>query len=142
MIDSHFDVARRLRHTARINKIANRYWAGWKLSLTFGPYEQAFEPWRAAGAKAMATEIFEQVHGKPAPDDNPSASAALQRNRWHLSASWRGNYPAADGKHSLQELIVAIGVPEAERAGIQPIRMMLPDGSASPQVTHWIWREQ
>jgi len=146
MIDPPTDIARRLRRDARARRLASRFWAGWRLELTFGPFEQAVEPERAAAAMTTAAALFEQAYGKPPPADNPAfgsaASAEMQRDLWHLSVSWRGTYPAADGKRLLGELIVAMGVPEDKREGIQPMRVLTPGGASSPQVTHWIWREQ
>ena len=59
----------------------------------------------------------------------------MDRDLWHLSASWRGGTPAEQGRAALAELLVALEVPEKGRAGHQPIR------GPWAQVTHWIWRD-
>ena len=137
MIDSPSDVAYRLRRTARETKLAERFWAGWKLSLTFGPISQALAKDRVLLAREAASKLL----GRPWTESDSSLTDERERDTWHLSASWRGTYPVADGKCLLDELIVALGVPEADRAGIQPLRLMGPGGVMSPQVTHWIWRD-
>lgn len=137
MIDPPSDVARRLRRTARDKRLADRYWAGWKLSLTFGPIVAAFGVKQTAMAYRVAAELL----GQQVADVDLVAANAAQRDEWHLSASWRGAYPAADGRRLLGELIVALGVPEAKRAGQQPLRVRGADGVASPQVTHWTWKD-
>lgn len=137
VIDSPSDVAYRLRRTVREKKLVERYWAGWKLSMTFGPSAEAFGPERISLARQTASAIL----GKPWTEANSAQSMELERDEWHLSVSWRGTYPVADGKRLLDELIIALNVPEADRAGQQPIRTMRPGGALSPQVTHWIWRD-
>ena len=143
MIDSPSDVARRLRRDARANRRATRYWAGWRLELTFGPYELALEPEWVALAKTTAAAVYEQVHGKTAPDGPEAEAASLeaQRDLWHLSVSWRGGHPAEPARLLLAELVVAIGVPEGERDGRQVARVYNPHGQPSPQVTHWTWKD-
>jgi len=138
MIDPPADIARRLRRDARNRHLAERYWAGWKLTLTFGPIAEAFEPTRIAWAREAASELL----GQPWTETESVMAVEHERNLWHLSVSWRGAYPADDGKRLLGELIVAMGVPEDKREGIQPMRVLAPSGASSPQVTHWIWREQ
>jgi len=144
LADPASDVARRLRRDAKKYKHAERYWAGWRLELTFGPYEQAFDQERAAKAKAAAAKIFEQFHGKPAPSGPEADAASLesQRDLWHLSVSWRGSFPADDGRLALSELIESLGVPEDQRKGQQFARLYSPSGRPSPQVTHWIWKDE
>jgi hypothetical protein len=137
MIDTPADIARRLRRDARNKRLAERYWAGWKLSLTWGPIAEAFEPERTAFARAAASELL----GEPWTEAHSAMTAEAERDLWHLSVSWRGTYPVADGKRLLGELIVALGVPEDKRAGYQPVRVLGPDGRQSPQVTHWIWMD-
>lgn len=137
MIDLPSDVARRLRRTARDKKLVDRYWAGWKLSLTFGPIADAMSPLDVAMARATASKLL----GRPWTEADTKRAAEVERDEWHLSASWRGAYPAADGRRLLGELIVALGVPEAKRAGQQPLRVRGADGVASPQVTHWTWKD-
>lgn len=134
MIDPAADVARRIRRDAQKGE-AVRYWAGWRLALTFGPYDQAFDPARVA----MVKETVERTFGEP-PPVGPEALAA-QRDLWHLSVSWRGGFPVEEGKRLLAELVVAMGVPEDKRGGYEFARVMTPNG-VSPQVTHWIWREK
>ena len=134
MIDSADDVARKLRRDAQRGE-AVRYWAGWRLALTHGPYEQAFDPERVAMARATVERVF----GEAVPT-GPEALAA-QRDLWHLSVSWRGGYPVEEGKQLLAELVVAIGVPEGEREGRQFALVVTPGGAVSPQVTHWVWRD-
>lgn len=138
MIDSPSDVACRLRRDARSKRLAERFWAGWKLSLTFGPIAEALEPEHVARARKTAAALL----GEPWTEAHTTQAVEHERDRWHLSASWRGNYPALDGKRLLDELIVALAVPETERAGVQPLRLMMPGGGMSPQVTHWIWRDK
>lgn len=142
MIDSPADIARRLRRDAR-QREAVRHWAGWRLSLTFGPYETAFEPARAAAAKRMAIEIVEAATGEPYKTTPEAEATALesQRDLWHLSVSWRGNHSVEDGKRLLDDLLVAIGVPEEKRAGEQFARTFVAGNRPSPQVTHWMWRD-
>lgn len=140
MIDSPTDIARRLRRDARVKLLVTRYWAGWRLELTFGPYERAFDPVRAAAAAATAAALYEQVHGAPAPTVDLATSIAAQKDVWHLSASWRGGEPVEAGREMLAALIVALGVPADRRDGTQPMRVLAPGGAQSPQVTHWIWR--
>ncbi len=142
MIDSAADVARRLRRDAR-QREASRHWAGWRLALTFGPYETAFEPALAAAAKRTDIEIMEAATGKPyeTTPEGEAAALASQRDVWHLSASWRGNHPVEEGKRLLAELLAAIGVPEEKREGEQMARTFAPGGRPSPQVTHWMWRD-
>ena len=138
MIDSPADIARRLRRDARNKRLAERYWAGWKLSLTWGPIEEAFnDPARTAFAREAASRLL----GEPWTEAHSAMTAEVERELWHLSVSWRGTYPVADGKRLLGELIVALGVPEGQREGTQPVRVMRPDGTQSPQVTHWVWRD-
>lgn len=144
LLDSPTDVARRLRRDARANRRTTRYWAGWRLELTFGPYELALDPAWAALAKITAAAVYEQVHGK-APPTGPEADAISlesQRDLWHLSASWRGGHPADSARLLLADLVVAIGVPEGEREGCQVARTYAPHGQPSPQVTHWTWRDR
>ena len=143
MIDSPADVARKLRREARAKRSATRYWAGWRLELTFGPYELAFGPERGAAARAAAKEVYEQLYGRPpsAEELDPERSAELQRDLWHLSVSWRGSHPVEEGKRLLAELVAALGVPDGKREGEQPARVFAPDGRQSPQVTHWTWRD-
>ena len=137
MIDSPSDIARRLRRDVRSKRLAERYWAGWKLSLTFGPILEALGSERTAYARRTASELL----GKPWTEADSAQAAEHERDLWHLSVSWRGTYPAVDGRRLLDELVVALGVPETERAGQQPLRLMGPGGKMSPQVTHWIWRD-
>lgn len=143
MLDSPADVARRLRRDARANRRTTRYWAGWRLELTFGPYELALDPAWAALAKTTAAAVYEQAHGKPAPTGPEADAASLeeQRDLWHLSVSWRGGHPAESARLLLSDLFVAMGVPEGKRDGYQPVRVLTPNGP-SPQVTHWTWKDQ
>ena len=130
MIEPPADVGRRMRARARQYRLAERYWAGWKLTLTFGPYTEALPAANVTHAQALASELLSGY--KPA---DPAALAALERDLWHLSASWRGGTPAEEGRTALAALLVALEVPEQERAGHQPIR------GPWAQVTHWIWRD-
>jgi hypothetical protein len=142
MTEPPTDVARRLRRAAQAHRHTTRYWAGWRLELTFGPYEQAFDPDRADFARRAAAEAYEQIYGTP-PPTGPEADASsleAQRDLWHLSVSWRGGHPAESARPLLAELVAALGVPEAEREGRQPARVFGPGGQ-SPQVTHWTWRD-
>ena len=138
MIESASEVAFRLWRTARAKRLAERYWAGWRLVLTYGPYDEALPARDVAQAKAVVREVFgpERVAA-----ETTAAAVEAQRDLWHLSASWRGVYPAADGRVAIDELIVALGVPADKRAGRQPARVFDPAGRPSPQVTHWIWRD-
>lgn len=131
--DSALDVARRLRHGARANRLAVRYWAGWRLQLTFGPYDRAFDTQTAE----IARSVVEQVAGAPPPDPGEA-----ERDVWHLSVSWRGGHPAEPAKLLLADLVEAIGVPESDRQGEQVARVYAPGGLQSPQVTHWTWRDE
>jgi hypothetical protein len=142
MIDSAADVARRLRRDARRGE-AVRHWAGWRLALTFGPYETAFDPARAAAAKRAAAAIMEEAAGAPVvvTAEMEAASLESQRDLWHLSASWRGNHPVEEGRRLLAELVAALGVPAEGREGEQVARVYGADGRTSPQVTHWVWRD-
>lgn len=141
MTDSPTDVARRLRREAAAKHISSRYWAGWRLELTFGPYERAFEPERVAAAFKAAAEAYEQIYGEPPPAGAEAEAASLeaQRDLWHLSVSWRGGHPAEPARLLLADLVAAIGVPEGQRDGRQPARVYDPSGRLSPQVTHWTW---
>jgi len=135
VIEPATEIARRLQRDAR-QRVADRYWAGWKLSLTYGPYEDAFDPERERFARATA----EQILGAKFDPTKDVASRAVQQGLWHLSASWRGGYPSGEGLARRDELLVALGVPETERAGHQPMRVFGPSGQ-SPQVTHWMWKD-
>lgn len=138
MTDSPADVARRLRRDARARKLATRHWAGWRLELTHGPYEDAYaaDPERVAFARREVERVF----GEQDPADRVAAREA-ERDLWHLSASWRGGAPAEEGRRLLAELVVALGVPEELRDGFQVARTYGPAG-ANPQVTHWAWRDK
>ena len=57
------------------------------------------------------------------------------------TASWRGGHPVVEGQQALDELVVALGVPDESRMGFQPIRVYDPEDQQSPQVTHWMWRD-
>jgi hypothetical protein len=138
VIDPPSDVARRLRRDAHSKRLAERFWAGWKISLTFGPIAEAFKPERTALARETASRLL----GQPWTEADSAKAAERERDQWHLSVSWRGTYPVADGKRALDELIVALGVPESDRTGHQPIRVQRSDGTMSPQVTHWMWRDK
>jgi hypothetical protein len=121
VIDSPADLARRLRRAGRAKLHATRYWAGWHLELTFGPYELAFahDPDRLAWAKREAVKVYEQA-GLPMPSDAEyTAQLEAQRGDWHLSASWCGGHSAEDGRRLLAELIEAMGVPADKRDGMQ-----------------------
>ena len=142
MIDSVADVARRLRRDAKKGETV-RHWSGWRLALTHGPYEDAFDPDRVAFARQAANELYERVHDRPAPAgaEMDALSREAQRGLWHLSASWRGGHPVEQGRAALAELLAAVGVPEAKRDGVQYARVLTPHGT-SPQVTHWVWRDE
>jgi len=135
MIEPAAEIARRLRRDSR-QRAAVRYWAGWRLSLTHGPYEDALDQEHVQFARTTA----EQLLGETFDPTKDALSRAVQQGVLHLSASWRGGYPTDEGRTRLDELVVALGVPEEDRAGRQPIRMFGPHG-ASPQVTHWVWRD-
>lgn len=135
MIEPATEIVRRLQRDAR-QRVATRYWAGWRLSLTFGPYEDALDEENVRFARATA----EQILGEQFDPTKDVLSRAVQQGLWHLSASWRGGYPADEGRTRLDELVVALGVPEGERGGRQPVRVFGPGGQ-SPQVTHWVWRD-
>jgi hypothetical protein len=135
MIESAAEIARRLQRDAR-RGVATRYWAGWRLSLTYGPYEDSLD----TANVQFARETAEQILGEKFDPKDAALHRAVQQGLWHLSASWRGGYPANDGRTRLDELVGAIGVPEEHRAGSQPIRVFGPGGQ-SPQVTHWVWRD-
>jgi hypothetical protein len=141
--DSPADVARRLRRDADRDRHASRYWAGWRLELTFGPYELTLGPERATFARRVAAAAYEQLRGEPAPagPEADAASLAAQRDRWHLSVSWRGGHPVESARLLLADLVAAIGVPEDRRESYQLARVFSPDGRQSPQVTHWTWRD-
>lgn len=132
-MDEPTDVARRIRRDARANRMAVRYWAGWRLQLTYGPYEEAFEERIVSAARAYLASI-----GEPVPADR---SKDPYRDLWHLSVSWRGGFPAEQGRRQLADLLAAIGVPEGKRAGEQVARTST-RGLANPQVTHWVWKDE
>jgi hypothetical protein len=132
------DLARRLRRDAKSKGLGSRYWAGWKLQLTFGPYEKVFDD----ETKKLADNVVDQVLGPPTND--PVAKQVvkeLTKDQWHLSVSWRGGFPIESGKVRLKLLVVALGVPEDKREGFQVARVTTPSGQPSPQVTHWVWKE-
>ena len=131
MIDRPHDVGRRLRSGARANRLAVRYWAGWRLQLTFGPYEEAFD----SQSVQRVRSAIEAVTGASPPD-----GAEAERDLWHLSVSWRGGHPAEAARTLLAELVDALGVPASQRDGTQPARTYA-SGAQSPQVTHWIWKD-
>lgn len=144
MTDSAVDVARRLRRAGRRDLHATRNWAGWHMEITFGPYEVAWasDPERVRFAKEAARQVWERAHGSPPPSDPETEARALelQRDTWHLSASWRGGYPAEEGRRLLAQFVAAMGVPDGKRDGYQAARVFGP-GGASPQVTHWTWKD-
>jgi len=140
MTEPPADLARRLRRAAQVHRHTTRYWAGWRLELTHGPYELAFDPERAAAARKAAAEVYEQLYGAPPPTDD-QASLESQQGLWHLSVSWRGGHPAEPARLLLADLVAALGVPEEDRGGRQPARVYSPDGRQSAQVTHWTWRD-
>ena len=135
MIEPATDIARRLQRDVR-RHVATRYWAGWRLSLTHGPYEDALDQEHVQFARTAA----EQILGEKFDPSKDAPSRASQQGLWHLSASWRGGYPTDEGRVRLDELVVALGVPEEDRVGRQPVRVFGPSGP-SPQVTHWVWRD-
>ena len=107
------------------------------------PYELAFGPERAALASRTAAEVYEKLYGEPPPAGSEADAASLeaQRDLWHLSVSWRGGHQAGAARILLEDLIVALGVPEGQREGRQPARVYSPDGRQSAQVTHWTWKD-
>lgn len=133
MVPAAEEIARRLQRDAR-RGVATRYFAGWRLNLTYGPYEDAVDEVTMAWARS----ITEQVTGS---ETDPVLSRKLQQGLWHLSASWRGGFSEKNGRTHLVELLVALGVPEDARAGIKPIKVFNPNGQQSPQVTHWMWKD-
>jgi hypothetical protein len=130
------EIARTLRREARQSGLAQRYWSGWKVLLSFGPYVDAFDE----GTLRVAEDVVEQLTGKRPDATDHATTRAVDRGRWHLSASWRGGNDVGDGRARLGELVSEIGVPESERAGRQPARVFGATGP-SAQVTHWIWSE-
>lgn len=128
MIDSAADIARRLKREAKKSDPlhgASRHHAGWRLALTYG------DP-TPEQAKAFIVERFGQEFYDKVPED--AENTGLE---WHLSASWRGGFPVEAGKLALDELLVALGVPEDKRTGFEFARV-----AGSPQVTHWMWSEK
>jgi hypothetical protein len=140
MNDAPTDIARRMKRGARQDRIALRYWAGWRLQLTIGPVDGLFGP----EADEFARQELVKLFGDEAPRDHEGFTellAQMDRNKCHLSVSWRGGHPVEDGKRLLAELVVAFGVPEDQRAGFQTARVYV-SNQPSPQVTHWVWTEQ
>lgn len=143
MIEPVQSVARKLLRDSKTHRLTTRFWAGWRLELTYGPMDQAFGPERHAAAMNAARAIYEQL-GVDVPEDDPQAMVAAReasRDLFHLSASWRGNHPAEEGKRLLAELIVALGVPVNMGAGIQPARTFT-GSTPNAQVTHWEWHDR
>lgn len=132
-------IAWRLRRDATRDRCASRLWAGFRLELTFGPYELALGPARAQWAETQARAMFRELHGKDPPKVDRVASHAHQRDLFHLSASWRGRGDREAADRELAALVVALGVPEQERAGVSPVRWVLSDRTELPAVMHWVW---
>ena len=135
------DVARRLRRDTLRNRHSTRYWGGWRIEVTHGPYELAFDPAFAAEIRATCEQVWRKLHGEPplVGPESDAANFASQRDLWHVSASWRGGEPVEVGKRLIAELVAALGVPEELREGAQVAQVRGPAGP-SPQVTHWVWR--
>jgi hypothetical protein len=131
-------VARRLRRDARKADpfhSASRHWCGWRIALSFG------SPSEEQGFPALVA-LMRAHDARPENVAKRAAARVAEQvfcDVWHMSASWRGGYPVEDGKRALDELLVAMEVPDADRAGHQPARVFGPNGQ-SPQVTHWFWR--
>jgi hypothetical protein len=132
MVDSATDVACRLRQNAHGQGLSMQCWAGWRLVLTFGPYEEALGPELMAVATVKAAELFKQLHGR-LPSDADREPIDSRRDVWHLSVSWTGDRPIEQAQMLLLvELIVALEVPEDNRKGFY----------LNPRVAHWIWRDK
>ncbi len=109
---------------------------GYKVILSYG------DPKEMEKINEKAVEIAKQYNAPGMPDSTPSAPDPNLAH-WHLSVSWRRpGAPTAIAVKMLQELVVALGVPEDKREGIQPTYTTRPDGTRNPQVTHWMWTEK
>ena len=96
MIDSAEDIARKLKRGAReaqsADKTVKRYWAGWRIFLSYGL------------------------------ENNLAAKAGIpydENNVWHLSVSWNGGYPVEEARNELKQLVIRLGVPEDKREGFE-----------------------
>jgi hypothetical protein len=138
MIDTPPEVARRMRRDAH-RKGAERFWAGWKLILTFGPYELAFAPEVVAHARRATEKIAADI-GHPGKMPTPEESIAAQQDVWHLSVSWRGGTSVEEGRRLLDELLVALGVPPDRRGGFE-FAQQFRAGRPLAVVRHWVWHE-
>lgn len=132
-------IAWRLRRDATRDRCASRLWAGFRLELTFGPYELALGPARAQWAETQARAVFRELYGKDPPTVDAATSHAHQKDLFHLSASWRGRGDREEAERDLAALVVALGVPEKERTGVSPLRWGFANGRQAPAVTHWVW---
>jgi len=148
MDDDIAEIARKMRRDAMkpghdAETPVTRRLGGWKLVLSY---------WRKGGAQIEADarrdlakmfgQDFVEQHTKNAPKPGPIDPFLF---RWHLSASWSNHGEATTSdKKRLADLVVALGIPEKERPGIQPIAVThtTPQGAILKSVvTHWSWDE-
>lgn len=145
------EIARKMRRAAKggahdADNPVTRTLGGWKLVLSYGRKggaELEAEAERFVAEK-FGQEFIDQAK-RTAPKPGPLDEFIF---RWHLSASWSSrthpNGPTATDKRRLADLVAALGVPEAARAGDQPIAVMqtTPQGTTMQSiVTHWRWDE-
>jgi len=130
-------IARLLRKEAPKHtyfKGADRHVDGYKVILSCGAGKE-MEKISEEAAKLAAR--FAGPGGAQAEPVDPSVVY------WHFSASWRRpGTPSEASVKMLQELLVAVGVPEDKREGAQIGHTTRPDGTHNPQVTHWMWTEK
>ena len=129
MIDPPLDVARRLKRDARQNRLVERHWGDWKLILTFGPHLDAF----SAERTAAPLDRLRQLYGRDVQID-PERARELERDLWHLSASWRAARTPTEAELLLLEhLLNALGVPPDKREGYHAF---------DQRVKHWSWKDE
>jgi hypothetical protein len=121
------------------------------LTKQYGDKRAVYDPSDPEANNRLVAEGFTIIHG-----------GAYSKDAWKQIKQTRAALPSGDLRPTPQPYgssgkpadfipeeewtdgmrnVAALGVPEDARAGWQPMRVFTLNGTRSPQVTHWLWRD-